>query len=118
MRTLNDILKRKSERKEKLKNSLNSIKNQLIKIGAEKIIIFGSYAKEDIDINSDLDLLIVMPSTKTGKEWIKYIYDIIDSNIATDIIAYNRNEFQEKLITNSFLSHIKNTGTIIYEKAL
>ncbi len=43
-------------------------------MGAQKIILFGSLASGDVDVNSDLDLFVLMPSAKTGKEWTDIIY--------------------------------------------
>jgi predicted nucleotidyltransferase len=110
-----EIIKRKIERKKKLETALKTIKHQLIKLGAKKIILFGSLNKDDIDIYSDLDLLVIMPSIKTGKEWMDFIYKNLEREIASDIIVYNENEFENNKNENSFLSEIINSGKIIYE---
>lgn len=70
---LKEILQKKEERKAKLQASLNSIVTQLKGIGALKIILFGSLARDDIDVRSDLDLFVLMPSNRTGKEWMNLI---------------------------------------------
>ncbi|MEN2983656.1 MAG: hypothetical protein ABDH25_01350 [Dictyoglomaceae bacterium] len=41
---------------------------ELKKLGASKIILFGSLA------HGDVDLLVIMPNTKSGKEWSNLIY--------------------------------------------
>jgi predicted nucleotidyltransferase len=110
-----EIIKRKNERKKKLENALESIKRQLINLGAKKIILFGSLNKEDIDIYSDLDLFVIMPSIKTGREWLNLIYSNLERKIASDIIVYNEKEFEKNLDDNSFLLEIIDTGKIIYE---
>ena len=115
MSKVQEIIKRKNERKKKLENALESIKLQLINLGAKKIILFGSLNKDDIDIYSDLDLLVIMPSIKTGKEWMDFIYDKFERHIASDIIVYNEQEYKENLSNNSFIIEIVNTGKIIYE---
>jgi len=58
---------KKEGEREKLQTSLDSIVSQLRNIGALKIILFGSLAEGDIDVYSDLDLLVIMPSTMSGK---------------------------------------------------
>jgi len=110
-----EIIKRKKKRKKKLETALESIKRQLIRLGAKKIILFGSLNKDDIDIYSDLDLFVIMPSIKTGKEWMDFIYENLEREIASDIIVYNEKEFKKNLVDNSFINEIVNTGTIIYE---
>lgn len=115
MSKVQEIIKRKNERKKKLENALESIKRQLINLGAKKIILFGSLNKEDIDIYSDLDIFVIMPSIKTGKEWLDLIYSNIERETASDIIVYNEKEFKDNLGVNSFINEIINTGTLIYE---
>jgi len=110
-----EIIKRKNERKKKLKNALESIKHQLINLGAKKIILFGSLNEDEIDIYSDLDLFVIMPSNKTGKEWLDFIYENFERDIASDIIVYNEKEFKDNVGVNSFINEIVNTGTLIYE---
>lgn len=95
---------------------MDSIVSQLRNIGASKIILFGSLAKGDVDVNSDLDLLVIMPTTKTGKGWMNLIYENVERKIASDIIVYNREEFEEKLPTSSFLRNIVKSGRVVYEK--
>lgn len=115
MPKLKEILQRKNERKAKLQASLDSIVNQLKSLGALKIILFGSFARGDVDVNSDLDLLVLMPSDRTGKEWMDMIYEQIERKIASDIIVYKQKEFHEKLPTSSFLQNILK-GKMVYEK--
>lgn len=116
MSKLKKILRRKEKRKDRLQTSLNSIIRQLKDIGALKIILFGSFAKGDIDVYSDLDLFVFMPSTKTGKEWMNLIYENIERRVASDIIVYNQKEFDERLPTSSLLQNIINSGKVVYEK--
>ena len=116
MSNLAKILKRKAERKKKLQQSLESLINQLKSLGALKIILFGSLARDEIDINSDLDVFVLMPSNKSGKEWMDIIYEKREIGVAADIIAYNLEEFKKKLSVSSFLGNIINSGRILYEK--
>lgn len=115
MPKLKEILQRKEERKARLKTALDSIVNQLKSIGAIKVILFGSLANDSVDVSSDLDLFVLMPSTKTGKEWMDMIYEKIERKIASDIIVYNQKEFHEKLPTSSLLKNILR-GKVVYEK--
>ncbi len=115
MLKLKEILQRKNERKARLQASLDSIVTQLKSLGALKVILFGSFARGDVDVNSDLDLLVLMPSTKTGKEWMDTIYEKIERKVASDIIVYNQKEFYERLPTSNFLQNILK-GKVVYEK--
>ena len=116
MSQLKKILARKEERKKKLARALSSAVAQLKGWGAEKIILFGSSSRGDIDTHSDLDILVIMPEQKTGKEWMRYIYENIEKDVASDILAYNEPEFEENLPKSSFLSTIVKSGRVVYEK--
>ncbi len=113
---LDEILQRKKERKARLQEALESLVSQLKNLGALKIIVFGSFARDQVDVNSDLDLFVLMPSTKTGKEWMDIIYDTVERKVASDIIVYNDEEFRERLPVSTFLQNVVK-GKVVYEKA-
>lgn len=116
MQRLKEISEKISNRKIKLSKSLDSLILQLKDFGAIKIYIFGSFIRDEIDVNSDLDLLVIMPSDKTGKKWITFIYSNIKRDISSDIIVFNENEFKNQIPSNSFLENIINSGRLVYEK--
>lgn len=86
-------------------------------MGALRIILFGSLATGEVDVNSDIDILVVMPETKNGKEWSRLVYDCVERGAASDIVVFNRKEFETELLINSFLRRIIDTGRVVYEKA-
>ena len=64
MGRLKEISEKIENRKKKLRKNLDILINQLKSYGAIKIFLFGSFAQEKIDVNSDLDLFVIMPSNK------------------------------------------------------
>ncbi len=94
---------------------MDLIVSQLKNMGSLKIILFGSLAGGDVDVHSDLDLFVIMPDTRTGKEWMDIVYEKVERRAASDIIVYNQKEFQEKLPKSSFLKSVLN-GKVVYEK--
>jgi len=113
---LGSIKELKAERKQDLQNSLNNLLDQLKKAGVLKVILFGSLNEDKIDIYSDIDLLLIMPNSKRTKEWINFIYSNIERKIASDLIIFNENDFNEMLPTSRFLKYIIKTGNVLYEK--
>jgi len=109
-------VKRSEEREAKLQASLNSIVNQLKDCGALKIILFGSLARGEVYVKSDLDLLAIMPSSKSGREWMNFIYENAKGKIDSKIIVYSEKEFEEELETNPFLENVVGSGRMVYEK--
>lgn len=106
----------KNQRKGRLQSALHPILNQLREMGALRIILFGSLATGEVDVNSDIDLLVIMPETKSGKEWWRLVYDSVEREIASDIIVFNQAEFEREAPTNAFLIHVLETGRVVYEK--
>jgi predicted nucleotidyltransferase len=92
-----------------------------------KIILFGSYAKEEATEDSDIDLMVILDNNtiaKTSEErmnkklYIRTLVREINYKIALDILVYSKEEL--KLVKengNYFIDEIEKTGKIIYEKA-
>jgi predicted nucleotidyltransferase len=118
MTMLEQILLKKENRKQKLQSALKVVTEQLIALGALKVILFGSLAREEVDVNSDLDLLVIMPADKPGKVWWKQIYDEVERGVAAELMVYNQQEFRDNLPISSFLRHIVESGRVVYEKAV
>src|SRR3972149_69122 len=101
--TLEKLQSQRATRIKQLKYALEDIVRQLKNMGALKIIVFGSYVSGIIRRWSDLDILIVMPSTKSGKEWFKEIYDKVAMDVSADILPFTEKEFRAKLEISSFI---------------
>lgn len=113
---LRKIRERKLANKQALTRELKRIKAQLVKMGAVKIVLFGSFPRGDINSWSDLDLLVIMPPTKSGKQWRGDVYEFVDRKAACDFFVYTPDEFAESLPVNRFLRHALETGKVIYER--
>jgi predicted nucleotidyltransferase len=110
------ILRKQKERELELIQNLELVKKQLTKLGAIKIFLFGSLNTGMINRYSDIDVLVIMPSMKSGKEWMNEIYENLESEVKSDIIAYNEVEFKEELPKNSFLKNVVSEGKLLYER--
>jgi predicted nucleotidyltransferase len=113
--TLDEIQARKEKRKIALQNALDRITAQLRDMGALKVIVFGSFARGDVTSGSDLDLVAVMPSTKSGKEWRGQIYEEVDRDVDCDILAYTQEEVERLLPVSGILRTALQTGRTVYE---
>lgn len=114
--TLQKIRSRKEIQKRALQRDLEKIRRQLEDMGALKIILFGSYAQGHIRSWSDLDLISVMPSTRTSKEWMRKIYDEVEREVSCDILAYTSEELERTIPISRFLRQALKTGKVIYER--
>ena len=116
MSLLKRILEKKGKRREKLQAALDSLVEELAALGALRILLFGSFAGGEVDVSSDLDLLVIMPSEKTGREWRDLIYGTAERTGAADLIIFNEKELRENLPSSSFLQRAVK-GRVVYEKA-
>jgi len=79
----------------------------------KKAVLFGSYARNEAQANSDVDLLVDTEEHVRGLKLFGILGEIKDAlDLDVDLIV------QRMVIANSDIDiEIKNTGVVIYEKA-
>lgn len=101
-----------------LKEKLNSVITDLRRYNPEKIILFGSAARNDTDQYSDLDMVIVKKTKKRFLERLVEVSKLIRKELfPLDIFVYTPEEFksmQEE--ENPFIEQVLKEGRVIYEK--
>jgi len=77
---------------------IQSITRQLIeKYGPEKIILFGSATRGNYGKANDLDFLIIKQDVPLyGIDRMRELDELIDRNVAADMLVYRPNEFDER----------------------
>ena len=82
----------------------------------QKIILFGSHSWGNPDIDSDVDLLVVLPFQ--GKPW-RVAVDIrerITPGVPLDLLVRTPEQLQERLACHdTFITDIVTRGTVLYE---
>jgi predicted nucleotidyltransferase len=90
------------------------------KINPEKIYLFGSYAAESFDEQSDIDLLIIAPSHERPLERrmkLRRMLSEYDRKFGLDLLVYTPDEFEMLTKeTSSFIYSAIKKGTIIYDR--
>jgi predicted nucleotidyltransferase len=99
---------------DKLEKALECLK----RYEPEKIILFGSCARGDMDESSDLDFVVIK---KTRKRFLKRLLEVarlIDSDLGkVDVFVYTPKEFQEMVERgNPFVERVLREGKILYAK--
>jgi predicted nucleotidyltransferase len=115
---LDDILRSKELRAHALRAALTSAVDRLKHLGALRVTLFGSLATGETDVGSDLDLVVVMPSTRSGRAWRRVLYEQVPGDVAIDMLVYAENEWERELPINSFLRDIQKHGRVVYEKTV
>jgi predicted nucleotidyltransferase len=102
--------------KRELDAEVEKIRNQLIEMGAEKIILFGSLAKDKVRLTSDIDLLVVIDLPGRFLDRQLEVYNRLDFEEPPDIFVYTPEEFESGKRRNRVIRHALKTGKVIYEK--
>ena len=95
---------------------IENIKTQLIeKYKPEKIILFGSSAWGEGDIN-DIDLFIIKRDVPYyGADRITELYRLMDVDAPVDFIVYKPEEVEERFsLRDPFIKKIFKEGKILY----
>jgi len=84
----------------------------------EKIILFGSSARGEIDKNSDLDFVVVKKTKKRFIERLIEVSRLLGNDISdVDVFVYTPDEFQRMIEwENPFIENVLKEGKILYEK--
>ena len=100
--------------RELLEQALQKLLDQLRGMPVKRVILFGSLAYGEIRASSDLDLLVIFDDESNFKERMRKLYDMLESPVDFDLLAYNEEEF-ERIKGRSFFRHILKEGKVIYE---
>jgi len=99
-----------------LEEALRGILARLASIPeVERVILFGSYAAGRRDLFTDLDLLVVMDSSKDFVTRTAELYPTIQSGVDLDVLVYTPEEFERQKQTR-FMKHALKTGEVLYER--
>ena len=97
-----------------LKNIVQKVIEEAI---PEKIILFGSRAKEEQTKESDYDICVLKKGVLHKRKLAQRIYLTLDVNVPVDVIVETPEKFNE-LKNNPFLIYydIAKYGRVVYEK--
>lgn len=108
---------------ERIKNITFEINEELIKLfgeNVERIILYGSYARGDFNLESDVDIMILLNcDQKEIKEKRKEISRIasrvgLKNDIMVSLLARNYTEYENNMKYQLFYQNIEKEGLRIY----
>ena len=81
-----------------------------------KIILFGSAGRREYDKVNDLDFLIIKKDVpEYGLARMRELDELIDRNIAADMLVYRPDEFEERVkLGDPFIKSILREGRVLY----
>jgi predicted nucleotidyltransferase len=96
---------------------IQEIKNRIVsEVHPEKIILFGSYAYGNPTKDSDLDLLVILPTEEPMHTRVTRIRKLLQNvRIPKEIIVYTPQEVEKwKNASAAFITSIMKKGKVIY----
>lgn len=87
------------------------------KFQPHKVVLFGSYAYGSPDIESDVDLLVVMDSSELMSDRIRRVSQVARVRfLPMDVLVYTPDEIEERLaIGDFFIDEILTKGKVLYQ---
>jgi predicted nucleotidyltransferase len=82
----------------------------------EKVILFGSYARSEVDEQSDLDLVVIKRTDKRFLERLIEVAKIVGPDFGkVDIFVYTPEEFRFMQESgNPFIENVLKEGKVLY----
>ena len=97
-----------------LGQELERIVRILREMGVQRIVLFGSVARETVTAWSDLDLIVVLNSDLPFIKRLGLLYEQIQPHVGLDLLAYTPEEF-EALRERPFIRQALQEGRVLYE---
>ena len=84
----------------------------------EQIILFGSQSRGDADVDSDIDLLVVMPACQNRKAiTIAIMKSLSDLPVSKDIVVTTPQELETRgKLVNTVLYPAMHEGRVLYAR--
>lgn len=100
----------------KLEEAVRTVAASLSQLhGVERVSLFGSYARGQRDLGTDLDVFVVWDTDKAFVDRLRFLYSLVNVPVDLDMVCYTPAEFRE-LRDERFLRHIVEEEVVLYEK--
>ena len=82
----------------------------------QRVIVYGSFARDDVHEGSDLDLIIVKPTDERFIDRIERVLAFCDGEMTVEPLVYTKKEIDSMLAEgNAFLENALKEGVVVYE---
>jgi predicted nucleotidyltransferase len=78
--------------------------------GVREAYLFGSWARDDADAQSDVDVIVVAPSARPFVERFRDYPELLRAPGALDLLVYTPEEFAKARRQNRFVRHALRTA--------
>ena len=101
---------------EDLKIRWDDVVRQLMPLAPEKIILFGSFARGQASVYSDVDLFVVQHTQLPFLKRLDAALELLRLRMPVDVLVWTPAEVEEALRHhNAFIESVLDEGKVIYE---
>lgn len=105
------------QQQSRIERELTRIVEALRRLGAERVILFGSYARGDFNEASDIDLLVVLDSDERMVDRIERVLEASDSELSVEPLVYTPQELERlKEQGSALVETVEHEGRVLYER--
>ena len=103
--------------RQKLQSELDRYLDLLVThVSPQKVILFGSMARGQVQVWSDIDLVIVTPSRQRFLDRSKEMLRLLQPRVGLDVLVYTPEEFDQLCNERPFFQEIAQKGKVLYEQ--
>ncbi|UCG16855.1 MAG: nucleotidyltransferase domain-containing protein [Phycisphaerales bacterium] len=105
-------------RQPRIERELMRMTDVLQRLGADRVILFGEYARGDCRKTGSVDLLVVLDTKQRMADRIERVLEALDSEMTVEPLVYTPQEF-ERLKANGgpLIEAVEHEGRVLYERA-
>jgi predicted nucleotidyltransferase len=107
----------RAARRERLRRELGEIVARIADPDTEKILLFGSTARDMVHSTSDLDLLVVRRDDRPPTARVDDLYRRARPRVALDLLVYTPEELEAEQAGSSFLRTALRDAEVVYERS-
>jgi HEPN domain-containing protein/predicted nucleotidyltransferase len=101
----------------RIRTRVKKIVHALERYHPERVILFGSAARDDADTYSDIDIAVIKNTRARFLDRLEKVYDLIDADFALDVLVYTSKEFAEmQARENPFIEQVLREGVVVYDR--
>lgn len=116
-RTVRKLCRVDTGRSQKIFKKIDGYKDRVIrKLNPQAVILFGSFARGDINEGSNVDILVIANFKEPFLDRIKTLLDLNDGiGLPVEPVGYTPDEFKKmQMGKNRFIEEVIATGKLIY----
>ena len=84
-----------------------------------RVILFGSYGRDNADEDSDLDIMVIKPEVTDKGAEMTHLHEVVgDVGTGVDVLVYSDDEFEKRSrVPGTVLYWARKKGRPLYEAA-